>query len=335
MPSGLSLPARWWGLGLAVMLAVVATGCGSDEIPVLAPDVVLLQAEGGEVTVDRGEEEGAEIVTDITELTEGDEIVTGAGARAYLLNGGGHVLLLTEGTELGFSRFFKIAGAVMREIVVEQRSGTIFFSIPALPNGVFFQVRAGEVAMLVQGPASEFAVTIGANDTGVKVFSGEVDVLQRELDGNVNELQAGAGDIVRLPIGKTLELTSGGQLLPDEDELLSDLREQAAAVREVAELNHPTPTAGPLQLRVSTPTPSRPDRPPTPAGPGEPGGPDAVTTPVGTEIGIAAPAKPGAPSADAIGEPEVGEPPDGGEPEAPSAPGIEAPEPVATPPADK
>ena len=302
MFSGRFRPARWWVAALVLGLAAFVAACGTTETPVLGPDVVLLQAEGDEVFVDRGLDAGAESVDGTLELVEGDRITTGAGSRAYLINGGGHVLLLTGGTELEFSRFFKIAGAVMREIVVEQRRGTILFSIPELPNGVFFQVRAGKVAMLVQGPAAEFAVSIGADDTAVKIFSGEVDVLLRHLDGKVDELRAGAGEIVRSPFGETLELTSDGQVHPDEDELLAQLRGKAAAVGEVAGLNRPTPNLLPLDLRISTPTPTSPNRPRTPAGPGDPGGPgspDAASTPVGVDVGVAAPPKPETPSAGA------------------------------------
>ena len=199
--------------------------------------------------------------------------------------------------------------------------------------------------MLVQGPAAEFAVSIGADDTAVKIFSGEVDVLLRHLDGKVDELRAGAGEIVRSPFGETLELTSDGQVHPDEDELLAQLRGKAAAVGEVAGLNRPTPNLLPLDLRISTPTPTSPNRPRTPAGPGDPGGPgspDAASTPVGVDVGVAAPPKPETPSAGAVVEPQIGDQPDGpasGEPapgelgpDAPALPEIKTPGPVATPP---
>ena len=334
--------ARLWIVGLA--LALVVAACGAVESPDLGPDVVLLQVEGDEVFVDRGLDVGAEKVTGTLELEEGDRISTGAGSRAYFLNGGGHVLLLTAGTELDFGRFFKIAGAVMREIMVEQRRGTVLFSIPELPDGVFFQVRAGKVAMLVQGPAAEFAVSMGAGDIAVKVFTGEVDVLLRHLDGNVDELRAAAGDVVRSPAGETLELTSGGQVHPDEDELLSDLRARVAAVREVAGLNRATPNLLPLDLRISTPTPTSPDRPRTPVGPGEPGGPDAASTPVGVDIGVTPPSRPEALPASPVAEPQIedqtdgeqpeGPVPDGSAPSTPAPPEIDSPGPVATPVAD-
>lgn len=329
-------PARRWLAGLSLVLLIAA--CGTVETPDLSPDVMLLQAEGDEVFVDRGLESGAEKVTGTLELIEGDRITTGTGSRAYFLNGAGHVLLLTGGTELDFSRFFQVAGAVMREIVVEQRSGTVLFSIPELPDGVFFQVRAGKIAMLVQGPAVEFAVAIGPRDTFVKVFTGEVDVLLRRLDGNVDELRAGAGEVVRSPLGETLELTSGGQVHPDEDELLSDLRARVAAVLEVAGLSQATPDIPPLNLRVSTPTPTSPDRPRTPVGPGGPGGPDAVSTPTGVDVGVSAPAKPDAPSADAIAEPRIEDQADEPAPDQPDEPvsrEIDSPGEVATPPADE
>ena len=280
-------PARRWLAVLSLVLLIAA--CGTVETPELGPDVVLLQADGDQVFVGRGLDSGAEKVTGTLELIEGDRITTGTGSRAYFLNGGGHVLLLTAGTELDFSRFFKVAGAVMREIVVEQRGGTILYSIPERPDGVFFQVRAGKIAMLVPGPAAEFAVAIGPQDTFVKVFSGEVDVLLRRLDGNVDELRAGAGEVVRSPLGETLEFTSGGQVHPDEDELLSDLRARVAAVLEVAGLNQATPNLLPLELRISSPTPTSPDRPRTPVGSGGPGGPDAVSTPEGVDAGVATP----------------------------------------------
>ncbi len=322
--------ARPWLAGLSLALLIAA--CGTVETPDLSPEVVLLQPDGDEVFVDRGLDSGAEKVTGTIELIEGDRITTGTGSRAYFLNGGGHVLLLTAGTELDFSRFFKVAGAVMREIVVQQRSGTILYSIPELPNGVFFQVRAGKIAMLVQGPAAEFAVSIGPRDTFVKVFSGGVDVLLRQLDGNVDELRAGAGEIVRSPLEETLELTSGGQIHPDEDELLSDLRARVAAVLEVAGLNHATSDIPPLNLRVSTPTPTSPDRPRTPVGPG---GPDAVSTPERVDVGVAAPSKPDAPSADAIVDPRIEDQADKPAPAPPAPPEIETPGPVATPPSDE
>ncbi len=320
--------ARPWLAGLALALHLAA--CGTVETPDLSPDMVLLQAEGDQVFVDRGRDSGAEKVNGTIEVVEGDQIAAGTDSRAYFLNGGGHVLLLTGGTELDFSRFFKVAGAVMREIVVEQRSGTILFSIPELPNGVFFQVRAGKVAMLMHGPAAEFAVSIGPQDTSVKVFSGEVDVLLRQLDGDVDELTARIGEIVRAPLGEMLELTSEGQIHPDEDELLSDLRARVAAVLEVAGLSQATPDILPLNLRVSTPTPTSPDRPRTPVGPGGPGGPDAVSTPAGVDVGVSAPAKPDAPSADAIAEPRIEDQPDES-----ASPDIDLPGEVATPPADE
>ena len=219
----------WWFV-MALLLAFCLVGCGSSEVPPLGPDVVLLQVEGGTTTVRNETKSKVAMVTDTTEVIEGDTINVGVGSRAYLVNGGGHVLLLTAGAELKFIRFFKVAGTVMREIVVGQDSGTILFSIPELPDGMFFQMRAGEVAVLAQGPAVEFGVSIDPNGIRVKVFSGNLDILQRKPDRNVVEVQAKAGDIAQLSPGTSLSIVPGQRLIPDEEELLTDLRNHSRLI---------------------------------------------------------------------------------------------------------
>ncbi|MDP6508113.1 MAG: hypothetical protein QF573_03575 [Chloroflexota bacterium] len=307
MPRGvLGARGRWWVvvlLGLALGLAA----CGSDEPPPLTPDVVLLEIELGSAMLDRAEDEdeGAVEVTGIVELEEGDQLAIGAEARAYFVNGAGHALLLTGGTDLGFERFFKVAGAVMREIVVDQRSGAILYSIPELPNGVFFQVRAGRTTIMVQRTATELAAVVdGPSDQRVKVFSGEVDVLLRRPDLTVGELHAVAGDVVLSRGDVALELGDAGEVLPDEATLLADLRARAAGIEKL-EASVVTPTIG-LDLPHATPTPQGPDRPAAPSGdetegpavdigPGVPGveapggelagvdAPDAVATPAAAD----------------------------------------------------
>jgi hypothetical protein len=261
---------------LLVLLAGLVAACGSDELPPLTPDTVLLEIEDGSALVDEGEDDGAIEVTGTVELEEGYKVAIGAGSRAFFVNGAGYVLLLTEGTDLGFERFFKIAGAVMREIVVDQRSGAILYSIPALPNGVFFQVRAGRTTIMVQNTATELAVVIdGPGDQRVKVFSGEVDVLLRRPDLTVDELHAVAGDVVLSRGDVALELAAGGELIPNEEQLLADLRARSATIAAPVD-DSATPVAGGLDLPHATPTPSSPDRPAAPEAPG----PEGVATPV-------------------------------------------------------
>lgn len=322
------MPRRWRTAALAALLALGLAACGSDELPPLTPDVVLLEIEGGSALVDEGEEqEGPVEMTGTVELEEGYQVVIGAGARAYFVNGGGHALLLTEGTDLGFERFFKIAGAVMREIVVDQRSGAILYSIPELPNGVFFQVRAGRTTIMVQRTATELAVVVdGAGDRRVKVFSGEVDVLLRRPDLTVGELHAVAGDVVLSRGDVTLELGDAGEVLPDEAQLLEDLRARARLIAR-PEASAATPTIG-LDLPHATPTPQSPDRPGTPVAPGG----AAMTAPERPEApsddeaeALAVEAGTGVPGVELTGveapgveSPEVSEP-------GVEAPGVEAP----------
>ena len=317
---------RWVAAALVCLAGLVAA-CGSDEPPPLTPDVVLLEVESGAAQVDRGDESGPADITGTVELEEGDQIAIGEGSRAFFVNGGGHVLLLTEGTDMGFSRFFKIAGAVMREIVVDQRRGAILYSIPKLTNGVFFQVRVGLTTMMVQGSATELIVVVEGDDNRVKIISGEVDVLLRRLDGTVDELHAEAGDVVLSMGEEGLEMTAGGPVLPAEDELLEDLRARAAAV-EVAEAGRTTPTVLPLNLAPATPTIPRPDRPGTPVVPGEP---LVAATPEIAGGGVSGPESPDRPDDVEAGEPSVGDGPAEPQSGAPRAPGVELPRAVATP----
>jgi len=266
------MPRRWRTAALVALLVLGLAACGSDELPLLTADVVLLEIEGGLALVDEGEEQEVLVeVTGTVELEEGYQVAIDAGVRAFFVNGAGHTLLLTGGTDLGFERFFKVAGAVMREIVVDQRSGAILYSIPELPNGVFFQVRAGQTTIMVQRTATELAVVVdGPGDQRVKVFSGEVDVLLRRPDLTVAELHAVAGNVVLSRGDATLELGDPGEVLPDEAALLEDLRARAAAIAW-PEANAATPTIG-LDLPHATSTPQSPDRPRDPGGAGGRGG---------------------------------------------------------------
>lgn len=174
------------GVIVIVVVGVVGFAAYSGIINLQPPAAAKLVVESGDVFAKKGTAEYEKVSGEL-QLSQGDSVKTGAGARAKIVFFDSSETRLDENTEVTVAKL--VADKASRSIELRQESGKVWSRVSAATGLQEYNVDLGNTVATVRGTA--FISTVNSTEETLDTRDGEVEYLLKKV-----------GKKVKIPKGK-------------------------------------------------------------------------------------------------------------------------------------